>query len=118
MEAINKEVTFGPDVPLWLQRYVLKLHKLLTPEWTVVVHKSRVPVDPHDGDVDAETEPNFKYLDAKMVFGPKVINNVNGRRTVAHEFLHLVLHHLVIQTNSTTEEQTVTKLAKVIEHLT
>ena len=114
----NKEVTFLPGVPIWMQKYCVKLHKLLAPEWTVVVRKVKKPVDSDDEDVDAIVDPRFEYLDADMTFGPYVRNNTNGRRTVAHEFLHLALHGLVENTTSVIEEQTVTRLAKVIEHLT
>jgi hypothetical protein len=100
-----------------MKRYCIKLHKLLTPEWTIIVEKVKTPVDPNDEDVDAEVDPSFQYLDAKMTFG-RIKNDTDGRRTIAHEFLHLALHGLVINPTTVTEEQTVTRLAKVIEALT
>lgn len=114
---MNKEITFRSGVPKWLQKYCRKLHKLLAPEWTVIIQKSKIQLDPNDEDTDAETDPNFKYLDARIVFGPRLKNNVDGRRIVAHEFLHLTLHGLATDPSETMEEQTVTKLAKVIEEL-
>jgi hypothetical protein len=114
---ITKDLMFD-GVPKWMQRLCIKAHKLIAPEWTVIIRRVKGPLDIKDPEVDAFCIPNLSYLDAEICFDKqRVKNDVNGRREIIHEFLHLALYELATKPSLKTEEQAIVKLSKAFEEL-
>ena len=129
-------------VPRWVQRYVIKVHRLLVPEWTLIVRWG-TPSD--DSDVIGIVNPNSEYLDADIVFNSKIRDNTDGRVAVIHELLHLVMDRLetsveliaatadkrnfkngkkfspsimaLLNNHDNAEEETIVRLSRVLEQL-
>jgi hypothetical protein len=107
------------NLQVWAQRYCSKLQRLLVPEWTVKVTRSKVPLEPGKFEtVDGEVSIDQNFMEADIVLGPCTRNNVDGRTIICHEFVHILLYDLGLTSEETIEERTVTRLARVIEKLT
>ena len=77
-------VQFDKDTPVWIRKLVLKIHRLLIPEWEISVTMKNL-----------DTLANFvsasRYLTGNIEFDRELIHNVDGRRAVIHELCHAFL---------------------------